>query len=110
MAILIPDMEHARLARKLAAVLYEEGITTVALHPGKRSDFLSCCGPKLTAPSGWVDTDMGATIKDWWAKHNPDLRPITVQQSVEDVLKVIALAKPQANIPLYNHTGQELAW
>ena len=53
---------------------------------------------------------MGATIKDWWAKHNPDVKPITVQQSVEDVLKVIALAKPQANIPLYNHTGQELAW
>ena len=39
-----------------------------------------------------------------------DVKPITVQQSVEDVLKVIALAKPQANIPLYNHTGQKLAW
>ena len=59
---------------------------------------------------GWVETDMGLTIKNWWATHNPDLRPITVQQSVEDVLTVIAQARPQAKIPLYNHTGEKLSW
>ena len=71
---------------------------------------LSCCVTKPTVSIGWVDTDMGATIKDWWAKHNPDLKPISVQQSVDDVLRIIAQAKPQAKVPLYNHTGQELSW
>ena len=103
-------MAHTRLARKWGAVLYEEGITTVVLHPGKPGDFLSCCVANPTLSIGWVDTDMGATIKDWWAKHNPDLKPISVQQSVDDVLRIIAQAKPQAKIPLYNHTGQELSW
>ncbi|KAH9839322.1 uncharacterized protein C8Q71DRAFT_748949 [Rhodofomes roseus] len=80
------------LARKWAAVLYKEGITTVVLHPG------------------WVETELGLTIKDWWAKVNPDLKPISVKQSAGDVLRVIWDAPLEEQIKLYNHTGAVFPW
>ena len=59
---------------------------------------------------GWVETDLGLRIEDYWAKHNPNLKPIAVQQSVENTLRVIEGVKLEEKIRFYTHTGAELPW
>ncbi|KAI0730352.1 hypothetical protein C8Q72DRAFT_258925 [Fomitopsis betulina] len=80
------------LARKWGAVLYEEGIATVILHPG------------------WVETEMGVTIKDWWGQRNPDVKPVSMQESIGGVLRIIDEAKPEKDVPFIIHMGKKLPW
>ena len=64
----------------------------------------------LNVHLGWVETDMGVTVKEWWGQRNPNVKPISLQESVEGVLRVIAEAKPEENVPFTSYTGQKLPW
>ena len=53
---------------------------------------------------------MGVTVKEWWGQRNPNVKPISLQESVQGVLRVIAEAQPEENVPFTSYTGQKLPW
>ena len=53
---------------------------------------------------------MGVTVKDWWGRHDPNVKPNSLQESVEGTLRVIAEAKLEKNVPFTSYTGQKLPW
>ena len=69
------------LTRSLAAELGPEGFICIALHPG------------------WVQTDMGGSKA-----------PITVQESVHGILKVVAGLSPDDNGTFLTYAGERMAW
>ena len=69
------------LTRSLAAELGPEGFICIALHPG------------------WVQTDMGGSKA-----------PITVQESVHGILKVVAGLSPDDNGTFLTYAGERIAW
>lgn len=59
---------------------------------------------------GWVETEMGVTIKDWWGQRNPDVKPVSMQESIGGVLRIIDEAKPEKDVPFIIHMGKKLPW
>ncbi|KAH9839384.1 uncharacterized protein C8Q71DRAFT_509623 [Rhodofomes roseus] len=80
------------LGRKWGALLKEEGVTVVVVHPG------------------WIDTDMGSHIEDWVAQHAPETRKLPPSESAEGCLKVFQIAKLENAVEYYTWDGTNLPW
>ncbi|KAH9935618.1 putative short-chain dehydrogenases/reductase [Fomitopsis serialis] len=80
------------LGRKWGALLKEEGVTVVVVHPG------------------WVDTDMGGHVEDWIAQHAPSTRKLPPAESAEGCLKIFRVAKLENAVEYYAWDGTKLPW
>ncbi|KAH9927579.1 uncharacterized protein B0H18DRAFT_1002574 [Fomitopsis serialis] len=80
------------IARKWGAMLKEEGICTMVLHPG------------------WVDTDLGNTVNAWFSEHLPALQKIRPADCAAQCLQVIRDARLEDAVAFYSHDGSRLPW
>lgn len=81
----------------------------ILVHPGVLSFHLT----ERTPPSfvsGWVDTDMGNTTKEWMTTHHPDVKQISRVQSATGCLNVLREAKLEDAVSFYNWDGSRLPW
>ncbi|PCH36173.1 NAD(P)-binding protein [Wolfiporia cocos MD-104 SS10] len=81
------------LARKWGAILSDEGIAVVVIHPG------------------WVDTEMGTKIDENWVAENfPGASKISARECATGCIKVMTEAGPEKDIRFYASDGSELPW
>ncbi|KAI0080977.1 NAD(P)-binding protein [Panus rudis PR-1116 ss-1] len=80
------------LVRKWGLVNKDLGITVATIHPG------------------FVDTDMGQDALDYFRAKDPNAKPISVQESVDGVLKVSFAAKLEDSTSFWSYTGDVLPW
>lgn len=80
------------LIRKWGASHHPEGIINVLIHPG------------------WVDTELGNDIDPWLQQRFPGIKPISVETSVQGVIKVAKEAKLEDAVPFFNYDGKPIPW
>ncbi|KAJ4854926.1 short chain dehydrogenase domain-containing protein [Trichoderma breve] len=81
------------MVRKWSAVLKDQGITTVLLHPGY-SAF----------------TEVGNGIEEWMKTYAPNVPRQTIEECAESSMKVLAGITPKDNGLFYNYDGTKLPW
>ncbi|PSR74600.1 hypothetical protein BD289DRAFT_379877 [Coniella lustricola] len=81
------------LTRKWAAVLKEDGITTILMHPGYVGE-----------------TDMGSSAREWIAKYAPDIRSIPLEQSAAGCLAVLDRVTLEDNGDFFQWDGDKVPW
>jgi NAD(P)-dependent dehydrogenase (short-subunit alcohol dehydrogenase family) len=75
--------------RKWSPLLKMEGITAFLVHPG------------------WVETDIGDTIKAWMNKYVPQANQITTEESAKGLVKVMEGVKAEDAGNYYNVDGSK---
>ncbi|KAI0076758.1 NAD(P)-binding protein [Panus rudis PR-1116 ss-1] len=80
------------LVRKWGIVNKEQGIVVAIIHPG------------------FVDTDMGQAALDYFRAKDPNAKAISVQESVDGVLKVAFAAKLEETTSFWAYSGDVLPW
>jgi NAD(P)-dependent dehydrogenase (short-subunit alcohol dehydrogenase family) len=75
--------------RKWSPLLKMEGITAFLVHPG------------------WVETDIGDTIKAWMNKYVPQANQITTEESAQGLVKVMEGVKAEDAGNYYNVDGSK---
>ncbi|KAL6694005.1 putative short-chain dehydrogenases/reductase [Trichoderma pleuroticola] len=81
------------MVRKWSAVLKDQGITTVLLHPG------------YSALTG-----VGSGIEDWMKTYAPNVPRQTIEECAESSMKILAGITPEDNGLFYNYDGTKLPW
>ncbi|KAF8884422.1 hypothetical protein CPB84DRAFT_1685889, partial [Gymnopilus junonius] len=82
------------LAHKWGASLKREGVSTAAIHPGKRISL--SLQISRTLPTGWTQTELGDPLKEWMSKYAPPRTHLTTDEAGNVVIK-ISLSKRQVN-------------
>ncbi|KKP01094.1 short-chain dehydrogenase [Trichoderma harzianum] len=77
------------MVRKWSAVLKDQGITTVLLHPG---------------------TEVGSGIEEWMKTYAPNVPRQTIEECAESSMKVLAGITPKDNGLFYNYDGTKVPW
>jgi len=80
------------LARKWGATLKYAGVTTAAVHPG------------------WVQTDLGADLKDWMAQYAPQIPHITPDDAASRVIKISEDLTLEKTASFWHFDGTNLPW
>ncbi|KAK0761329.1 hypothetical protein N5P37_006278 [Trichoderma harzianum] len=81
------------MVRKWSAVLKDQGITTVLLHPGYSAS-----------------TEVGSGIEEWMKTYAPNVPRQTIEECAESSMKVLAGITPKDNGMFYNYDGTKLPW
>ncbi|KAH9948679.1 hypothetical protein B0H21DRAFT_820804 [Amylocystis lapponica] len=98
------------MARRWAASLRAEKITTVVIHPGLRVSIPLMPPRAEFVVLGWVATGMGFVIEAWISVHYPHLEMISKEESARGCLKVIRNAKLEDETAFMTWDGGQMQW